>query len=105
MDSLPIYLQISQFIENDECGVYHAVCKGSCSRYEFAKAILEYLGINSGKTVSAEELVEHVWESDTDLFSVSVKVHMSKLRKKLEDVTGKNYIETIRGRGYLLSGE
>ena len=68
-------------------------------------AILEYLGINSGKTVSAEELVEHVWESDTDLFSVSVKVHMSKLRKKLEDVTGKNYIETIRGRGYLLSGE
>lgn len=68
-------------------------------------AILEYLGINSGETVSAEELVEHVWESDTDLFSVSVKVHMSKLRKKLEDVTGKNYIETIRGRGYLLSGE
>lgn len=68
-------------------------------------AILEYLGINSGKTVSAEELIEHVWESDIDLFSVSVKVHMSKLRKKLEDVTGKSYIETIRGRGYLLSEE
>lgn len=68
-------------------------------------AILEYLGIHSGKTVSAEELIEHVWESDIDLFSVSVKVHMSKLRKKLEDATGKSYIETIRGRGYLLSEE
>lgn len=68
-------------------------------------AILEYLGVNLGKTVSAEELIEHVWESDTDLFSVSVKVHMSKLRKKIEKVTGKKYIETIRGRGYLLSGE
>lgn len=65
-------------------------------------AILEYLGINQGRTVSAEELIEHVWESDADLFSVSIKVHMSKLRKKLEDTTGKNYIETIRGRGYLL---
>lgn len=68
-------------------------------------AILEYLGINLGKTVSAEDLIEHVWKSDTDLFSVSVKVHMSKLRKKIEKATGKKYIETIRGRGYLLSGE
>lgn len=68
-------------------------------------AILEYLGINFGKTVSAEDLIEHVWESDTDLFSVSVKVHMSKLRKKIEKATGKKYIETIRGRGYILSGE
>lgn len=68
-------------------------------------AILEYLGINLGKTVSAEDLIEHVWESDIDLFSVSVKVHMSKLRKKIEKVTGKKYIETIRGRGYLLSEE
>lgn len=66
-------------------------------------AILEYLGINQGKTVSAEELIEHVWESDADLFSISVKVHMSKLRKKIEEATGKNYIETVRGRGYLLS--
>lgn len=65
--------------------------------------ILEYLGIHLGKTVSAEDLIEHVWESDVDLFSVSVKVHMSKLRKKIEKVTGKKYIETIRGRGYLLS--
>ena len=68
-------------------------------------AILEYLGMNSGKTVSAEDLIEHVWESDADLFSVSVKVHMSKLRKKIEKVTGKKYIETVRGRGYLLREE
>ena len=39
---------IRYFIDNDEYGLYHAVCKGSCSRYEFAKAILEYTG-NSDK--------------------------------------------------------
>ena len=35
---------ISYFIDNDAFGLYHVVCKGSCSRYEFAKAILEFAG-------------------------------------------------------------
>ena len=26
--------------------MYHAVCKGSCNRYDFAKAILEYAGLS-----------------------------------------------------------
>lgn len=33
---------ICHFIDNEEYGIYHAVCKGSCSRYELAQAILEY---------------------------------------------------------------
>ena len=36
---------VRYFIDHDEYGLYHAVCKGSCSRYEFAKAILEYAGL------------------------------------------------------------
>ena len=35
---------IRYFIDHDAFGLYHVVCKGSCSRYEFAKAILEYAG-------------------------------------------------------------
>lgn len=35
---------IAQFIDRDAFGLYHVVCQGSCSRYEFAKAILEYAG-------------------------------------------------------------
>ena len=35
---------ICHFIDHEEYGIYHAVCKGSCSRYEFAQAILEYAG-------------------------------------------------------------
>lgn len=35
---------ISYFIDNDAFGLYHVVCQGSCSRYEFAQAILEYSG-------------------------------------------------------------
>lgn len=32
------------FIDNDEEGLYHVVCPGACSRYEFAKTILEFAG-------------------------------------------------------------
>lgn len=35
---------ILHFIENDIYGTYHAVCKGSCSRYEYAKEVLELTG-------------------------------------------------------------
>lgn len=36
---------ISQFIDNDHFGLYHAVCTGGpCSRYEYAKEILKILG-------------------------------------------------------------
>lgn len=35
---------IIKFIENNKYGLYHAVCKGSCSRYDFAKEILRLSG-------------------------------------------------------------
>lgn len=39
---------ITQFIDNDCFGIYHAVCKGYCSRYEFAEEIIKYSD-NEGK--------------------------------------------------------
>lgn len=33
---------VTQFIDNDCFGIYHAVCRGYCSRYEFAKEIIKY---------------------------------------------------------------
>ena len=35
---------IRYFIDNEEYGLYHVVCPGSGSRYEFARTILEYSG-------------------------------------------------------------
>ena len=35
---------IRYFIDNEEYGLYHVVCPGSCSRSEFARTILEYSG-------------------------------------------------------------
>lgn len=67
-------------------------------------SILEYLMFNSNKILSAEDIIEHVWDSEADLFSNSFKFHIHSLRKKLENISGNNnYIINIRGQGYKIS--
>ncbi len=61
--------------------------------------VLEYLLHNKGEIVSAEELLEHVWDSEVDMFSDTVKTHIKTLRKKLDPK--KKYIQTVRGKGYM----
>ncbi len=63
-------------------------------------SILEYLLLNRGNVVSAGELIEHVWASDDSLFSNSIKVHMSALRKKLAAYSSNEIIINMRGSGY-----
>ncbi len=61
--------------------------------------VLEYLLHHKGEIVSAEELLEHVWDSEVDMFSDTVKTHIKTLRKKLDPK--KKYLQTIRGKGYM----
>ncbi|MGL5381816.1 response regulator transcription factor [Clostridium sp.] len=68
-------------------------------------SILEYLMTNRGRVVSAEELIEHVWHSECDMFSNVIKVHISALRKKLSAYCTEDIISNIRGVGYIIKGE
>jgi len=65
------------------------------TRKEFG--ILEYLMLHPGKTVSQEELLEHIWETDSNPFSHSVRMHVSSLRKKLREALGHDPIATKIG--------
>jgi len=67
----------------------------SLTRKEFG--ILEMLLAAGGVVVSAEELLEHVWDAHTDPFSNIVSVTMARLRRKLGDPP---LIETVVGKGY-----
>lgn len=67
--------------------------------------ILEYLFLNREKYVSSEELIDHVWDSNADGFSNSVRVHMSSLRKKIKEASGENKIENVIGKGYRIYAE
>jgi DNA-binding response OmpR family regulator len=58
--------------------------------------ILEYLALRKGETVTAAELIAHIWESETDDAFNSFKVRLSELRKKLPE----GFIKNTRGYGY-----
>ncbi|MEG0308510.1 MAG: response regulator transcription factor [Clostridium sp.] len=66
-------------------------------------SILQYMIINKGRIISLEELLEHVWDNTVDLFSNSVRVHMSSLRRKLKGKLGFDPIKNIIGEGYIIS--
>ena len=65
-------------------------------------SLLEYLLSHTGEAVSAEELIEHAWDSESDLFSNSFRFHIHSLRKKLNTAGAGDYIVTMRGHGYRL---
>ncbi|MCP3803489.1 response regulator transcription factor [Allokutzneria sp. A3M-2-11 16] len=67
----------------------------SLSRKEFA--VLEELLRADGLPVSAEELLERVWDEHIDPFTNVVPVTVMKLRRKLGDPP---VIETLPGTGY-----
>lgn len=62
--------------------------------------ILEYLMRNQGKHVSQEELLEHVWDREIDIFTETVRTNVKTLRKKVDPK--KKVIKTVRGRGYIV---
>jgi len=64
--------------------------------------ILEYLMRNVGRVVSQEELLEHVWNEDANLFTQTIKVHINNLRKKLSAAGGEGLISTIKEKGYVI---
>jgi DNA-binding response OmpR family regulator len=62
-------------------------------------AVLEELMVEPGDVVSAEELMERVWDDRLDPFSNAVRVTIQTLRRKLGDPP---VIATVVGRGYRL---
>ncbi len=59
--------------------------------------VLELLLAAQGRVVSAEELLERVWDEMADPFTTAVKVTVSRLRRKLGDPP---VIETLAQAGY-----
>jgi DNA-binding response OmpR family regulator len=63
-------------------------------------AVLETLMAADGATVSAEELLERVWDEQTDPFTNVVRMTIMTLRRKLGDPP---VVETVIGVGYRMA--
>jgi two-component system, cell cycle response regulator CtrA len=65
--------------------------------------ILRLLSVRKGETISKEMLLNHLYSGIDEPNMRIIDVFVCKLRKKLSNASGgKNYIQTIWGRGYLM---
>ena len=67
--------------------------------------VLQYLGANTQRPVSREELLTKVWgyAKHLELETRTVDIHIAKLRRKIEsDPSNPCHLVTVRGAGYRL---
>lgn len=64
-------------------------------------ALLEYLLRNKGKVCRRTQIIEKVWDIHFDYNTSVIDVYINALRKKLQLNAEDNYIQTIRGVGYI----
>ncbi|MBK8750120.1 MAG: response regulator transcription factor [Saprospiraceae bacterium] len=81
----------------------HQVRKGNqeinLTQKEFA--LLEYLIRNKGKVCRRTRIIESVWDIHFDYNTSVIDVYINALRKKLMLSDEENYIQTVRGIGYI----
>jgi DNA-binding response OmpR family regulator len=68
-------------------------------------ALLEYLAMHTGKTISRTDIWEHVYEFGSSASSNVVDVYIGYLRSKIERRDKPVLIHTVRGRGYILGAQ
>ncbi|MBW3131144.1 response regulator transcription factor [Hymenobacter profundi] len=67
-------------------------------------ALLEFLMVNKGKTVSRVEIAEKVWDLHFDTNTNVIDVYINYLRKKIDKNFGQKLLHTVVGMGYLMQG-
>ena len=68
-------------------------------------ALLEYLAMRVGQTISRTDIWEHVYDFNSSASSNVVDVYIGYLRKKIEQPNKPRLIHTVRGRGYILGAQ
>ncbi|MBS1990666.1 MAG: response regulator transcription factor [Cyanobacteria bacterium SZAS LIN-2] len=71
-------------------------------RREFA--LLDFLLRNPDRVFSAEELLDHVWNSEAGVSSETVRTSVARVRKQLDTPGKPSVIENVRGFGYKIGG-
>ena len=65
--------------------------------------LLEYLARNEDRVVTRTMLLEQVWDYHFDPGTNVIDVHVSRLRRKLEEGFERPILHTVRGAGYRLA--
>lgn len=66
-------------------------------------AILKLLMQNPNQVIAKSVILDRIGEDTPDCTESSLKIHISNLRKKIREVSGKEYIEAVWGIGFKIS--
>jgi len=64
--------------------------------------LLEHLMRNKGIVLSRGNIMEYVWNSESDPFSNTIESHISSLRRKINVDGKKDILKNLPGRGYII---
>src|SRR5262249_28047509 len=67
--------------------------------------LLEFLIKHPNQVFSAEDIIEQVWEPDSDAMNDTVRGHINRLRRKLDSKGTRSIISNVYGFGYKLEPE
>ena len=88
----------------DSFKVYKGTLEVQFTKTEFE--LLNYFVLNENIVVSREQIFERIWGNDADFSSRTVDMHVSRIRKKIEDdIKNPKFIETVFGVGYVFTAE
>lgn len=93
-----VYKELKIFFHKS-CAEYHG------KTIELSKnenRIINTLIKNRETIVSRDQLIEDLWQSNEFVDDNTLTVNVNRLRKKLESVGLKDYIQTKRGQGYII---
>ncbi len=79
------------------------VCNQSVRLTKTEYAILKLLMQNPAQVITKTLLLEKISEDTPDCMESSLRVHISNLRKKLRDISEKDYIEAVWGIGFKMN--
>lgn len=65
--------------------------------------LMAYFLHNVDRVIDKEELADKVWGITFDTQTNFINVYVSYLRKKINEITPKEYIQTVRKRGFILT--
>lgn len=86
-----------------DCTSHEVEIKGNIVKLTKTEyAILKLLMINPNQAIAKSVILERISADTPDCTDSSLKQHVSNLRKKLREVSGKNYIEAVWGIGFKL---
>ncbi len=68
-------------------------------------AMLEYLLRNAGQVLTRIQIIDHIWNFESDFASNLVDVYIGYLRSKIDKGAQVRLIHTVRGAGYVLRAE